>query len=245
MRSRGCRRWRGPPQATPPTAARTPPLRGSRPERSLHRPPKRKWGPGHEITQSPIATAAILEASTQVEVWDEEVDFNLDSLTYHTAAPVLPADAESPGDYLERVAMESRIFRSDERLIAGIGGEHSVTFPLVQAAVDSDDFSDITIVQIDAPALTVQKAVLGSVRVLRDYMHTRQLPAELRFTRSLGPPLRWSHLSPGGKTRYELVLEPLGGARARSKPDGAVELAAADAERSMRWRLTALGSSAS
>ncbi|MCH2202139.1 MAG: agmatinase [Fuerstiella sp.] len=96
--------------------------------------------------------AAILEASSQNELWDEEVDFDLDRLSYHIAAPVVPHDAEQPGDYLERVATEAKRLRAEDRLMVGIGGEHSVTFPLINAHVDADDFSDVTVVQIDAHA---------------------------------------------------------------------------------------------
>ncbi|MCH2211617.1 MAG: agmatinase [Fuerstiella sp.] len=97
-----------------------------------------------------LGPAAILHASSQNELWDEEVDFDLDRLAYHIAAPVVPGDAQQPGDYLECVAAEARRLRSDDRLLIGIGGEHSVTFPLICAQTDADDFSDITVVQIDA-----------------------------------------------------------------------------------------------
>ncbi|MGE4004150.1 MAG: arginase family protein, partial [Planctomycetaceae bacterium] len=37
------------------------------------------------------APAAVLGASGELEVWDEELDFELDSLTYHVDQPVFPA----------------------------------------------------------------------------------------------------------------------------------------------------------
>jgi agmatinase len=97
--------------------------------------------------------AAIWEASTHPELWDEEIEFTLDSRSFHSAAPVLPADREDPGAYLDRVRGAAGALHAHSGLVLSIGGEHSLTPPLVFAAVsDADDLSDLTIVQFDAHA---------------------------------------------------------------------------------------------
>lgn len=97
--------------------------------------------------------SAIWEASTHVELWDEEVDFDLESLRYHSAPAVVPKSGESPGDYLTRVRKDAALLHKEKGLIIGIGGEHSVTPPLVEAACpDENDLSGVTIVQVDAHA---------------------------------------------------------------------------------------------
>lgn len=95
--------------------------------------------------------AAIWRASTQVEVWDEELDFDLDSLRYHAADPLAPRFSESPEEYVRRVEKEARRLHAFPGLVVGIGGEHSVTPPLVASAVaDLLDLSQVTVVQFDA-----------------------------------------------------------------------------------------------
>jgi agmatinase len=97
--------------------------------------------------------AAIWEASTHPELWDQEIEFTLDARRYHSAAPVLPADHEDAGSYLDRVRGSAETLHGHGGLLLAIGGEHSLTPPLVSAAVpDADDLSDLTIVQFDAHA---------------------------------------------------------------------------------------------
>ena len=98
--------------------------------------------------------AAVVEASTQVELWDEELDFDLDRLSFHIAEAVSPAGA-SPATYVDRVLAAGRDLRRRNRaaLVVGIGGEHSVTPPLVRAAaVNQNDLSGLSVVQFDAHA---------------------------------------------------------------------------------------------
>ena len=96
--------------------------------------------------------AAILEASRQVETWDEEMDFDLDSLAFHWAAEVAPENNEDHGAYLDRVRETALAAKKDGSIIAGVGGEHSISTPLAIAALEKEDLSDLTIVQLDAHA---------------------------------------------------------------------------------------------
>lgn len=94
---------------------------------------------------------AVLAASAQIELWDEEVDFDLDRLAYHTAEGVEPGENEEPGSYLARVFEAAAGVTRSGCLVVGLGGEHSLSAPLVRAAA-GDDLSDVTVVQFDAHA---------------------------------------------------------------------------------------------
>ncbi len=96
---------------------------------------------------------AIWQASTQVELWDEELDFDLDSLSYSTTPALGPLANEAPAEYLERVRAMATGLQQDDGLVIGIGGEHSLTPPLVAAALAGKAaWSDLTVVQLDAHA---------------------------------------------------------------------------------------------
>ena len=94
---------------------------------------------------------SIIAASAQVELWDDELGFDLESLRYFTAAVIRPETNEAVDAYLNRVEAGVRELSGNGRLVIGIGGEHSLTPPLVFAAAeDGNDLSGLTIVQIDA-----------------------------------------------------------------------------------------------
>jgi len=97
------------------------------------------------------APAAVIEATEQVELWDDEIGFDLEQLQYHVATPIGPDHGEATDAYLKRVEQYTRQYFSSSRLTIGIGGEHSLTPPLVYAAAeDCNDLSGLTVVQIDA-----------------------------------------------------------------------------------------------
>lgn len=95
---------------------------------------------------------AIWQASAQVELWDEETDVDLAGLRLHSAEPVCPKRSEPLGDYLDRVQTSAAALHRHGGLVVGVGGEHSVTPPLVLAASGGDDLSDLVVVQFDAHA---------------------------------------------------------------------------------------------
>jgi agmatinase len=98
------------------------------------------------------APEAIWRASTQVELWDEELDLPLDSLTYHSAPPVVPQRNEPVARYLDRVTQTAAALHHPGSLVIGVGGEHSLTPALVCAATGEDVWSDLTVVHLDAHA---------------------------------------------------------------------------------------------
>ncbi|NLW51177.1 MAG: agmatinase [Candidatus Brocadiaceae bacterium] len=93
------------------------------------------------------APGAILRASHQVETFDEEtlVDFE-DCPRLHTLPPC-EADGDAP-DCLAAVRRAAAALRG--RFVLGLGGEHTVTYGLVDGLVPAVE--DLTIVQIDAHA---------------------------------------------------------------------------------------------
>ena len=169
--------------------------------------------------------AAILEASRQVETWDEEMDFDLDSLAFHWAAEVAPENNEDHGTYLGRVREAALAAKKGGSIIAGVGGEHSISTPLAIAALGKEDLSDLTIVQLDAHAdlrdsydgtehshaCVMRRLLDRGARVVAIGLRSVSRE-EVEYGRSTG---RWEpwfacHLSKAGEAREQL-LELLAG----------------------------------
>lgn len=97
--------------------------------------------------------AAIWTASNQIELWDDELGYDLSRLRLHNAASVVRTTGESPALFLDRVRQQAAQLNEHGGVVVGVGGEHGVTPPLVFAAAsDTEDLSDITVVQFDAHA---------------------------------------------------------------------------------------------
>ena len=93
---------------------------------------------------------AILSASRQVELWDEENNWDPSSaIRLATALPVLP-EASGPQAMLDKIRRLTQPWISQGKLIAALGGEHTVTTALVQAA--QTRYPDMTVVALDAHA---------------------------------------------------------------------------------------------
>ena len=91
---------------------------------------------------------AVLEASAQVDEYDDELRIPLD-----IHLETLPAlEFEGLSDPAARNAIESaaRAVLRDDRFLLSIGGEHGITPPLVQAA--RDECRVETVIQLDAHA---------------------------------------------------------------------------------------------
>jgi len=91
--------------------------------------------------------AAILEASCQVEYFDEEtlVDF-AQSPRLHTLPP-LSVDGQLED---ELAALRDRVATLRDKFVLAVGGEHTITYGTVTGLID--DPAELTIVQIDAHA---------------------------------------------------------------------------------------------
>jgi agmatinase len=94
------------------------------------------------------APGAILEASHQVETFDEETltDFR-ETPRIHTAGVLQPGEGGLRA-YLDLVKVHAEGLRS--RFVLGLGGEHTVTYGLVHGL--ARDPAELTLVQIDAHA---------------------------------------------------------------------------------------------
>jgi agmatinase len=93
---------------------------------------------------------AILAASRQVELWDE--DHNWDpsaAIRLATAAPIFP-EVAGPQAMLEKIKRVVQPWISQGKLICALGGEHTVTVALVQAF--QTRYPDFTVVALDAHA---------------------------------------------------------------------------------------------
>jgi len=93
---------------------------------------------------------AILEASSHIEHWDEELGFETARVAGGIATcpePQLPDDPAAAADAIESHAAD--LIRAD-RFLLSLGGEHSVTWPLVKA--HHARWPDLCVLQIDAHA---------------------------------------------------------------------------------------------
>ncbi len=96
--------------------------------------------------------SAVWTASAQVELWDDELGWDLSQLRLHNSEAMIPEAGQSPASYLDRVQRRATQLNQHGGIAVGVGGEHSLTPPLVFAASGSDNLADVTVVQFDAHA---------------------------------------------------------------------------------------------
>ncbi len=92
---------------------------------------------------------AILEASTNMELYDEELRKETFLAGIHTL-PNLEADARGPAEMMDAVRRTIAGVAADGKIPVMIGGEHSISFGAVQAM--REVFPKITVLQLDAHA---------------------------------------------------------------------------------------------
>jgi agmatinase len=93
---------------------------------------------------------AIIAASRQVELWDE--DYNWDpsvAVRLATAAPILP-EVAGPQAMIDKIKRIVQPWVSTGKLILALGGEHTISVALVQAM--QTRYPDLTVVALDAHA---------------------------------------------------------------------------------------------
>ncbi|CAM2058305.1 agmatinase [Desulfovibrionales bacterium] len=92
---------------------------------------------------------AILDASTQIELLDEETLIRFEDLDdIYTAPPVSLDPDASMGEIQKDIYAAAQRFRG--RFLLGLGGEHSVSYGLITGLTDR--LQDLTVVHIDAHA---------------------------------------------------------------------------------------------
>ena len=92
---------------------------------------------------------AILDASHQVELYDEELGRETHRLGIATL-PAVEVDGLAYEQAAERIAAAGRQVLADGKLLVALGGEHSITPPLVDAAANV--CGPLTVLQLDAHA---------------------------------------------------------------------------------------------
>jgi agmatinase len=101
------------------------------------------WGKGADK-----GPQAIIEASTNMEIYDIETDSEVHLLGIHTAEPIVVSD--NPDEMVQAVYKEVKNQRKKNKFVVTVGGEHSICIGAMKA--HAEKFDDLTIVQIDAHA---------------------------------------------------------------------------------------------
>lgn len=92
---------------------------------------------------------AILEASAQLELYDEELDWSIDEVGVCTLPPVeVGGDPEAVMEAIHRAALAPV---RDGKLVAALGGEHSISYGLFTALLEARG-KPFSVLQIDAHA---------------------------------------------------------------------------------------------
>ncbi len=91
---------------------------------------------------------AILSASAQVELFDDELGRECVECGIATLPAVLPA--RTPVEQMQRIADAAGPYVEDGRFVLALGGEHSITAPLAELQLARH--RDLTVLQIDAHA---------------------------------------------------------------------------------------------
>jgi len=91
---------------------------------------------------------AIIDASRNMELYDEELDRETYRIGIHTL-PTLPP-APTPEQMQQNIYDEARRLLSIEKFLVSLGGEHSITAPIVRA--HAERYARLSVFQIDAHA---------------------------------------------------------------------------------------------
>ena len=92
--------------------------------------------------------AAILTASHQVELYDEELDREPFTVGVATLPPLQFSDAQEHEAALASIGQRGKAVMETGKFLLSLGGEHSITIPLVQQAAEI--FPDFAVLQLDA-----------------------------------------------------------------------------------------------
>lgn len=96
-----------------------------------------------------LGPQAIIDASRYVETWDEERGWDLADLPMATLQGIAPLAGNSDA-MMERIERYASEYIRPDRMLVTLGGEHSITGPLVRA--HAARYPDLTVVQFDAHA---------------------------------------------------------------------------------------------
>lgn len=91
---------------------------------------------------------AIVDASRNMELYEEETDAETYRIGIHTAPEFAPRP--TPEAMMEALYHESRRLLESKKFLCMLGGEHSVSGPVIRA--HAERFHDLSVLQIDAHA---------------------------------------------------------------------------------------------
>lgn len=92
---------------------------------------------------------AIIEASTHMELYDEEFGCEPCEAGIETR-PLLESTALGPFEMIKRVRAASKAIIDEKKIPVMLGGEHSITLGLVEALLEK--YPDLSVLQLDAHA---------------------------------------------------------------------------------------------
>ncbi|MCA1625266.1 MAG: agmatinase [Acidobacteria bacterium] len=91
---------------------------------------------------------AIVDASRNMELYDEETDAEVYKIGIHTLDEFKPL--ESPESMMNGLYERAKKLLEEEKFLCMLGGEHSISAPVIRA--HAEKFHNISILQIDAHA---------------------------------------------------------------------------------------------
>lgn len=91
---------------------------------------------------------AIVDASRNMELYDEETDAEVYKVGIHTLDEFKPR--ETPEAMMDALYAETKELLKNDKFICMLGGEHSVSAPVIRA--HAEKFHNLSILQIDAHA---------------------------------------------------------------------------------------------
>lgn len=93
---------------------------------------------------------ALLSASRQVELWDEDLEWDPSQAVRLATAPEITSEAEGPAAMLEKIRRVAQPLVADGKVLLTVGGEHTITLALVQSYLTR--YPDLTVIALDAHA---------------------------------------------------------------------------------------------
>jgi len=91
---------------------------------------------------------AIIDASRNMELYEEETDSEVYKLGIHTLEEFKPLD--TPEKMMSGLYTRAKELLESDKFICTLGGEHSVSAPIIKA--HAEKYSDLSVLQIDAHA---------------------------------------------------------------------------------------------
>jgi agmatinase len=99
-------------------------------------------------TGTGAGATAIVDASRNMELYDEETDAEVYKIGIHTLEEFTPR--ETPEAMMNALYERSKELLHEEKFLCSLGGEHSVSAPVIRA--HAEKFHNLSVLQIDAHA---------------------------------------------------------------------------------------------